>query len=140
MQLTSGTSSGTVDEGALAHSTVVGSGDLFGTGTDLTEAGAVVTASGALSTLVNFGADGPSLTSPFQFTAGTASALATAFNTANPGITSHGETITSITETATTLTASTVDHVVFTMTLNQSTGAWTFTLPCSGSEIGRAHV
>src|SRR5205823_5025232 len=42
--------------------------------------------------------------------------------------TSHGEAITSITTTGTTLTASTADHVVFTMTLNQSTGAWTFTL------------
>ncbi|HLX13774.1 MAG TPA: DUF5801 repeats-in-toxin domain-containing protein, partial [Bradyrhizobium sp.] len=137
LQLTSGTSSGTVDEGALTFSSATGSGDQFGSGTDVGESGAVVTASGSLSGLVNFGADGPdgvggvayngTSTNPFQFTVGTASDLAAAFNAANPGITSHGETITSITDNAGTLTASTADHVVFTMTLDAS-GHWTFTL------------
>ena len=88
-----------------------------------------VTFSGALSGLVNFGADGPSASGGFRFLSGTA--LKDAFNLAMLAERSHGEAIDQVSVTGNMLTASTSGpeaHPVFTITLQPDSGMWTFKL------------
>jgi hypothetical protein len=85
-----------------------------------------VSFSGSLAGLVDFYANSAS-TSKFQFLTGTS--LINTFNTAMQGLTSQGDAINAVTVSGNTLTASTsgVDaHPVFTLTLNQNSGTWTF--------------
>ena len=125
--LTSVNASGTVDEGALTFSTS-SAGDHYGSGNDV--GGATASIGGTLSGLVAFGADGPSAT-PYSFVSQTAAS----FMLANLGITSHGQLIDnasiSVQNGIATLIASSdgqSGHEVFTLSLNEATGAWTFTL------------
>jgi T1SS-143 domain-containing protein len=127
--LTNVDASGTVDEGALTGANGSGSiGDLFGSGNDVGTVSAAI--SGSLSGLVSFGADGPDLTTEFRFT----SASAAGRWLDRLDITSHGSdvdhaTITSPSTGVEVLTAFAHDgHEVFTLTLTEATGAWTFTL------------
>ncbi len=131
--LEAGTPLGIVDEGGLASGSV---GDQFGTGND---AKAATIAGGTLAGLVSFGADGPAAVDPastgstggFQLVdKSSAQGLI-----AGLGLTSHDQAVDVVDVTikngVATLTASTSGepgHDVFTLTLDESTGAWTFTL------------
>ena len=120
--LTTGTQTGNVDEGGLTSGTP---GDLYGTGND---PGFATTVSGSLATLVTFGADGPAAAA-FQFM----SQSAASSWLAGLDLTSHGSALNTASiatlSGVETLTASAADgHEVFTLALNESTGAWTFTL------------
>ncbi|HUI96011.1 MAG TPA: hypothetical protein VLX44_09685, partial [Xanthobacteraceae bacterium] len=134
-----GTPFGIVDEGALASGSL---GDQFGTGNDLGNPSAATIASGTLAGLVSFGADGPAAvdlasTKPsggFQIDPSTAQGVI-----AGLGLTSHDQKVdvvdVTIANGVETLTASTSGgpdgepgHEVFKLTLDESTGAWTFTL------------
>jgi len=139
--LASGNSSGTVDEGGLTAASHNDKGDLFGSGNDPHVA---ITASGSISGFVNFGADGPdtgtvvsghqfiTVNEGYQFVSEhTAESWLTSLNH-GAGLFSHGERIdevdVSFSNGVATLTASTDHHDVFTLQLNETTGAWTFTL------------
>ena len=136
--LTASATSGSVEEAALAG--VASPGDLYGAGNDPQHAHGLAVASGSLAPLVSFGADGPAMetlrigdqgatlvTDGFQFTVATG---------AHPfGLTSHGAAVDFLTvaqsgvvETLTAWTGGGAGHEVFTLQLNESTGAWTFTL------------
>ncbi len=135
---------GTVDEGGL---TQVSSGfdhdhdrgtDLYGNGNDR---GAPTAVSGTLFGLVSFGADGPDGKGGASITGGDTGAFQFVSSSAASSwlthldLTSHGSAIDaatiSISNGIETLTASTTGlgaHEVFTLSLNEATGAWTFTL------------
>ena len=72
--VSSASSGGNVDEGGLDRVSHFSSGtDLYGDGND---PHAAITASGSLSGLAAFGADGPSATAPYRFVSTTAAAAA----------------------------------------------------------------
>src|SRR5262249_19149455 len=116
--LTTGTSTGSVDEGGLTSGAV---GDLYGTGND---PGFAVSATGSLAGDVKFGADGPATGGGFSFVS---QAAATTF-IASLNLTSHNIAVDHATINGTLLTAlDTQNHTIFTLNLT-SAGAWTFTL------------
>jgi hypothetical protein len=85
-----------------------------------------VSFSGSLAGLVNFSANSAS-TGKFEFLSG--SSLVNTFNTAMTGLTSQGDAIDTVSASGDTITASTSGadaHPVFTLTLNQDSGTWTF--------------
>ncbi|HLH89327.1 MAG TPA: VCBS domain-containing protein [Xanthobacteraceae bacterium] len=136
--LTGASASVDVEEAALAASTW--SGDQFGSGNDPDHQHGLAFASGSLSGLVSFGADGP-LETPggvehaFRFAIGDG----TSDSTLVPDVTSHGERINFFTVTTAddgssqTLTAWTTGgpaeggHEIFTLTLDGE-GGYVFTL------------
>ena len=115
-------------KGALTGSSHIG--DLYGSGNDVGIGSASVVASGNLSGLVSFGADGPNATAEFQLV----SPSSAGHWLDNLNLTSHGSDINSATIAnegggVQLLTASAADgHEVFTLALNETSGAWTFTL------------
>src|SRR6185369_2832739 len=115
----SATTSGTVDEGGL---TFTGSGgtDTYSGGND---AGAATTTGGSLAGVVHFGADGSHQTAGvndgYQFTVAT--------NDVITGVMSHGLVLHAVLGAAGVLNAvDSAGHTVFTLTIDESTGAWTF--------------
>ncbi len=122
---------GIVDEGGLTSGTI---GDRFGSGNDH----GATTASGSLASIVSFGADGPAAVDTtatvasggFQLDAANAQGVIS-----NLHLMSHGDLVDVVSVNfgngIATLTASTggeLGHEVFQLTLDESTGAWTFTL------------
>ena len=97
---------GTVDEEGLTGGIAGGTGDV---------AGQDVVASGSVTTLFNSGADAPLSYSLLTNTSGL------------PALTSGGTTVT-YSVVGNLLTASAGGNTVFTLSLNPTTGAWTFTL------------
>src|SRR3984957_19135813 len=126
--LTDVNASGAVDEGALTGSSHIG--DLYGSGNDVGVGSASVVASGSLSGLVAFGADGPNASAQYQFVSqSAASHWLDGLNLASHGSDINSATIANEGGGVFLLTASAADgHEVFTLALNQASGAWTFTL------------
>ncbi len=127
---------GTVFEAGLTSGT-----DSYGSGTQAGHQADPVSKTGLLASLVSFGADGPDGKGGASITGGDTGAFQFVSSSAASSwlthldLTSHGSAIDaatiSISNGIETLTASTTGlgaHEVFTLSLNEATGAWTFTL------------